>query len=178
MDLGVDTMLCVIAMLDDSSSEKLGQLCKIVEEFGIPARYWYGHITMVSYLGEDEAGFIDKCREALAGCTEFLVHYDRLEQLAPTPSIVASPRMTPELMEVHRRLLSTVPDELDKWSAVEFWHPHTTLFYHTEADLLKIMERMEQSFEPITATISSIEFSKVTDKGYEIVDSIDLPTVG
>lgn len=167
-------MLCVIARIDDSARARLDLLCKIAEEFDLPARYLHGHITLVTYLGQDEVQFVEGCKAALTDWKPFSVFYDRIELLAPTPSIVASPEMTQELISIHGRLMSVAPSELDSWSSRELWHPHTTLFYHTEADLQAISERMKKRFVPFSADISRIEFSRVTANGYQIIDSVAL----
>ena len=167
-------MLCVIAKVDDLARDRLNALCKIAEEFGFPARYLYGHITLVSYIGKNEREFIDQCKVALSGRKAFPVVYDRIELMPPTPSIVASPRRTQELTAIHGLLMSVAPSELNSWSSKELWHPHTTLFYHTEADLHTISKRMGNYFSPFSATVSRIEFSRVTDRGYEIIDSVML----
>jgi len=167
-------MLCVIAKIDNAARERLNELCKAVEEFDLPVRYLYGHITLVSYIGQNEADFVEQCKAALMNWKTFPVAYNRVELLPPTPSIVASPELSQELVAIHDLLLSVAPSEMDSWSAKEVWHPHTTLFYHTEADLPAIAERMRNIFAPFTAEIVRIEFSRVSDGGYEIVDSITL----
>ena len=167
-------MLCVIAKIDDVARARLDVLCKTAEEFGFPARYLHGHITVVTYLGQNEEKFMERCREVLENQTSFSVFYNRIELLTPTPSIVASPEMTQELTSIHAGLAAVAPTELDTWSSAELWHPHTTLFYHTEANLQVISERMKESFLPFSAEILKIEFSKVTDNGYIILDSITL----
>ena len=167
-------MLCVIAKIDNAARERLNELCKVVEEFDLPVRYLYGHITLVSYIGQNEADFIAQCKTALKNWSAFHVAYNCVELLPPTPSIVASPELSQELVAIHDLLLSVAPSEMDSWSAKEVWHPHTTLFYHTEADLPAIAERMRKIFVPFTAEVVRIEFSRVTDGGYEIVDSITL----
>ena len=167
-------MLCVIAKIDNAARERLDELCKVVEEFDLPVRYLYGHITLVSYIGQNEADFIAQCKTALKNWRAFPVAYNCVELLPPTPSIVASPELSQKLVAIHDLLLSVAPSEMDSWSAKEVWHPHTTLFYHTEADLQAIAERMRNVFAPFTAEIVRIEFSRVTDNGYEIVDSITL----
>ena len=167
-------MLCVIAKIDNAARERLNELCKVVEEFDLPVRYLYGHITLVSYIGQNEADFIAQCKTALKTWRSFPVGYHCVELLPPTPSIVASPELSRELVALHDLLLSVAPSEMDAWSAKEVWHPHTILFYHTEADLQAIAERMRNFFAPFTAEVVRIEFSRVTDSGYEIVDSITL----
>ena len=167
-------MLCVIAKIDNAARERLNELCKVVEEFDLPVRYLYGHITLVSYIGQNEADFVEQCKAALMNWKTFPVAYNCVELLPPTPSIVASPELSQELVAIHDLLLSVAPSEMDSWSAKEVWHPHTTLFYHTEADLPAIAERMRNIFAPFTAEIVRIEFSRVTDGGYEIIDSITL----
>lgn len=167
-------MLCVIAKIDNAARERLNELCKIAEEFNLPARHLHGHITLVSYVGQNEATFVAQCKAALKEWKVFPVTYNGVGLLPPTPSIVASPELSQELVAIHDLLLSVAPSEMDSWSAKEVWHPHTTLFYHTEADLPAIAERMRKIFVPFTAEIVRIEFSRVTDGGYEIVDSITL----
>ena len=167
-------MLCVIAKIDEAAKARLDGLCRVVEEFGFPPRYLYGHITLVTYLGQEEEKFIEGCKTVLRGQTAFPIRYNRIELLTPTPSIVASPDRTEELCDLHDRLLEIAPSELDMWSSNHRWHPHTTLFYHTEADLRPISQRMQEDFVPFYAQISDVEFSKVTDDGYVIVDSVAL----
>ena len=167
-------MLCVIAKIDSAARERLNELCKVVEEFDLPVRYLYGHITLVSYIGQNEANFIAQCKTALKNWRAFSVAYNRVELLPPTPSIVASPELSQKLVAIHDLLLSVAPSEMDSWSAKEVWHPHTTLFYHTEADLQAIAERMRKIFVPFTSEVVRIEFSRVTDSGYEIIDSFTL----
>ena len=58
-------MLCVIAKIDNAARERLNELCKVVEEFDLPVRYLYGHITLGSYIGKNEADFIAQCKTAL-----------------------------------------------------------------------------------------------------------------
>lgn len=167
-------MLCVIAKIDDNARARLETLCKIVEEFGLPARPLHGHVTLITYLGQEEKTFVKRCKSILSKQGAFSIFYNRIELLTPTPSIVASPEMTQELRSIHAQLAELAPSDLDKWSSKEIWHPHTTLFYHTEANLQTIAERIEEEFIPFCAEVSEIEFSKVTDSGYEIIDSITL----
>ena len=171
-------MLCVIAKIDDAARKRLDALCKVAEEFHLPARYLYGHITLVTYLGQQETAFVRQCKQILACQTAFSVFYNRIEILYPTPSIVASPERTPELMQIQARLAGTAPGELDRWTSPVRWHPHTTLFYHETADLQRISGKMAERFVPFHAGIGGIEFSRVTENGYDILDSIVLPSTG
>lgn len=167
-------LLCVIAKIDDVAREQLNELCQIVEEFDFPTRYLYGHITLVSYIGQNEVDFVEQCKAVLNGQGEFSVAYKCVECLPPTPSIVASPELSQELADIHSLLLSVAPYEMDSWSSNELWHPHTTLFYNTEANLHVILEQMKKCFVPFSAKVSRIEFSKVTDSGYKIIDYIEM----
>lgn len=167
-------MLCVIAKIDDNARARLDALCKIVEKFDLPPRPLHGHVTLVTYLGQEEKAFVERCKSILSKQGAFSIFYNRIELLTPTPSIVASPEMTQELRSIHAQLVEVAPSDLDKWSSREIWHPHTTLFYHTEANLQAIAERIEEEFVPFRAEVSEIEFSKVTDSGYEIIDSMKL----
>lgn len=167
-------MLCVIARIDDAAKARLDALCKLVKEFDLSARYLYGHITLVTYLGHEEAEFIEQCKAALSNQTAFSLFYNRIEILTPTSIIVASPDITQELRSIHAQLIEVAPSDFDSWSSEELWYPHTTLFYHTEANLQAISERIKEDFVSFLAEVSRIEFSKVTDCGYEIIDAITL----
>lgn len=58
-------MLCAIAKIDPTARERLEALCGIAEEFGYAPRPLHGHLTLVTYLGEDEADFIGCCKASL-----------------------------------------------------------------------------------------------------------------
>lgn len=167
-------MLCAIAKIDPTARERLEALCRIAEEFGYAPRPLHGHLTLVTYLGEDEPDFIGCCKASLENQCPFSILYNKIELLLPTPSIVASPEPTAELLAVQAKLREAAPPPLDVWTSKECWHPHTTLFYHTEVDLEPIAKRMKQYFVPFYAEISCVEFSKVTEHGFEIVDSVTL----
>ena len=68
-------MLCVIALLDPASTERLSRLRRLTAAFGVPPRAVHGHITLASYIGEDEAGFISSCQAILSRRRKFSVHY-------------------------------------------------------------------------------------------------------
>lgn len=167
-------MLCVIARIDNAAEEKLASLCGTVAEFGVLPKQIYGHITLITYLGQDEAGFVNQCRIVLNERRPFSVIYDHIEVLSATSIVVASPRLTRDLTTLHSYLAEIAPTELDTWSSVGVWRPHTTLLYHPETDLEAIAQRMRKHFAPFPAQISSIEFSRVTENGYEIIDAIAL----
>ena len=167
-------MLCVIAKIDDAGRQRLDALCKIAAEFGLPPRPLHGHITLISYLGQDEAAFIARCKAALRSQGAFSVRYEGVGILSPTPSIAALPCKTPELAAVHAHLIEAWPCDLSQWSLREIWRPHTTLFHDETADLPPIAARMQAAFTPFTAEVARIEFSRVTDSGYEIIDAFEL----
>lgn len=167
-------MLCVIAKIDNAATERLQELCKIAEEFGLPVKELHGHITLISYIGPHETRFIQQCKNILRHHRSFAVHYHGVEVLRSTPNIVALPELSQELITLHHALASTAPSELDSWSSTTLWRPHTTLLSHTEADLQAIAQVMHSRFTPFSAQVFSVEFSKVNDNGYDIIDSIQL----
>ena len=154
-------MLCAIARIDTKSREKLSALQQAAERFGITVHKIYGHITLATYMGEDDRAFIASCKEILSACTPFSVYYEKVEVLSATSIIVASPR-------------KEWGHSLDHWTNNDHWQPHTTLVYDPQIDLQVLAEAMQKEFIPFFAHVTKIEFSQVTAHGYEIVDSVDL----
>ena len=167
-------MLCVIAKLDDAATEKLEALRQAALPGGETAKRLYGHITVASYLGADELSFIRACKALLTGFPAFAVSYVKLEVLEESSVLVASPEKSGALLSLHRRIAERWPDSLDKWTATERWHPHTTLLHSPTADLQALRRKMEAAFSPFSARVGRIEFSRVTDDGYEILDRAEL----
>lgn len=87
---------------------------------------------------------------------------------------MASPEPVAELLSVQAKQREAAPPPLDVWTSKEHWNPHTTLFYHAQADLESIAKRMKERFAPFYAEISCVEFSKATEYGFEIVDAVTL----
>ena len=81
-------MLCVIAKLDKRSADKLTAIKRaLVSDAG--SKPLYGHITLASYVGEDEAGFMAFCTSLLKGVPRFAVPYTQLAVLEETSIIAA-----------------------------------------------------------------------------------------
>ena len=167
-------MLCVIAKLDGAATEKLQALRSLAfppGEAGLPL---HGHITLATYVGKEEARFLEACRELLRDAPAFSVRYGRLEVLEETSILAALPEPSPELEALHRRIAAAFPADLDLWTGTERWRAHTTLYYSPEADLESLLRRMETAFTPFTAHISAVEFSRVLESGYEILGAVKL----
>ena len=97
-------MLCVIAKIDPKSKARFLKLQGKIEKLGISVKALHGHITLVSYIGEDEAAFIASCKEILSSCKVFPVCYDKIEVLASSCIVVASPRKEGVLEAVQRKM--------------------------------------------------------------------------
>ena len=167
-------MLCVIAKLPDDASEKLRMLRDSVlscERAGGPL---YGHITIATYLPEDDRRFAEACAETIRRYGPFSVHYERISVLNRTSIIAALPSMSEELVTLHSRIADLYGCELDRWTAGRDWQPHTTLFYDPAADLQVLCRKMQQRFVPFETRISRIELSEVRENGYTIRDVIGL----
>lgn len=167
-------MLCVIARLDEQAVSLLQELQSAAVQWGAAPRRIHGHITLVSYMGEDEQAFLAHCKQILRTTDMFSVEYEALTVLRETDIIVASPRKTDQLRELHRSLGSGYWERLDRWSQKEIWRPHTTLVYGLDLNLDQLCRLMWDRFHPFAAWVTKIEFSRVTADGYEIVDFIDL----
>lgn len=167
-------MLCVIAKLDDAVTKTLMTFQKIAYGEHQNRGTLYGHITVAAYMSDDEAGFISACKGYLDHFPAFDIIFDKIEVLDETSIIVASPRRTKTLELLHQCITDNFNDALDKWTKADVWYPHTTLYYDPEADLGKICSKMREHFVPVTSHIAAIEFSRVMESGYEIVDHVNL----
>jgi len=169
-------MLCVLAKLDETTTEKLRALQRVAfcDTPALRPFHLHGHITVAVYTGDDEEGFARFCRALLAGMPAFAVEYRKLEVLSETSILVASPEKTGTLETVHRRIAQLYDPALNQWTQTARWLPHTTLLHDPDADLQRLCRLLSAAFTPISARVSHIEFSRVTETGYEIVDSIAL----
>lgn len=168
-------LLCVIAKIDELAEAKFVRLQNIAAQFGAAPNLLHGHITLVSYLNGNENELIAYCKAALYGQKSFSVSYDKIAVLPTTSIIVALPRKTEILLSVHNKLTANFCECLDQWTQNNIWQPHTTLLIHNSyTNLTEIVHAMQTEFEPFTAYIESIEFSRVTENGYDIIDSLNL----
>lgn len=167
-------MLCVIAKLDCVSTDVLQNLQRRAVANGAPSKKIRGHITLVTYLGDDEAGFICQCKKKLKGFPGFFVEYRRLALLSATSIITAEPEKSGNLLELYQALASVNTDALNVWTRPEYWQPHTTLVYAPDLNLTELLKPMEAVFTPFAAEVTRVEFSRVLKDGYEIVDYVDL----
>ena len=167
-------MLCVIAKLSPDVNDKLSRL----RETAMPQVHFssplYAHITLATYLPEDTENFIAFCREIFRDVPSFTVRYEKLEVLSETSIIVATPSFSETLRSLHDRISSHFGEKLDCWTRGEAWYPHTTLVYNPAMDLNAICKEMQKHFIPFDASIEQIEFSRVEENGYTIVESVRL----
>ena len=167
-------MLCVIAKLDDAATERLAVVRKAAFPYGKAVRPLYGHITLATYVGDNETDFIQSCKDRLKDLPAFDVVFEKVEVLEETSIIVAAPAESKYLYSIHQRIAEKNDDALDRWTKADVWYPHTTLFYGPGSNLADICSRMKGSFVPFAAHISRIEFSRIIDNGYDIVESMEL----
>lgn len=167
-------MLCAIAILDEAARERLAQLAQLTERFGIPPRNIHGHITLATYVGENESGFVSSCKKRLSAHEKFSVWYDRIEIWGPPEIIVAAPRKDHGIAAIQKEISRRWEQYLNEWTKADVWQPHTTLVTNPQADFQAILETMREMFEPFAAMVERIEFSRVYEQGYEIVDCVEL----
>lgn len=166
-------MLCAIAKLDSAAQERLMYIAESVMHFGLTPKRVYGHITLATYISGDEGELLAYCKEALRAQPPITVYYDALKIIS-TNCIVVAPCQTQELTALYSRLQTRYTEYLDEWTRGGAWLPHTTLAYHPTADLNAMLYEMNKRFAPFEAKISCVDFSRVTDSGYEILGCVDL----
>lgn len=167
-------MLYVIARIDPAARKRITRMRQLAVPFGIAPREVHGHITLAGYTGGDEGKFVSSCKTILSGYGKFSVRYDEIKLFASTSAIVAAPRKDGALDAIQREISNAWEAGLNEWTRREVWQPHTTVAYHPTADLEAITEIMREEFEPFTAEVSRIEFSREYDGRYEIIDFIEL----
>jgi len=167
-------MLCAIAKLDPAASERLMELAKLTDSFGIPSRNVYGHITLATYVGDDEDRFISSCKAVLSGYEKFSICFDKIEVFASTSMIAAVPRAGKTIAAIQAGISRRWAADLNEWTRENVWQPHTTLVYDPHSDLEPIAKIMREKLEPFAAQVDRIEFSRVYENGYEIIDFIEL----
>lgn len=166
-------MLCVIAKLNGEATEKLMAIRKAALSDAVVTPL-YGHITIATYVGDNEAQFIRFCKSLLAGMRSFPVRYEKIAVLEATSIIVASPEKSGPLEALHLGIAEKYNRFLHPWTQIGQWYPHTTLLYGPGLDLHRICREMSAFFVPFSSQISLIEFSRVLESGYAIVDSVVL----
>ena len=169
-------MLCVIAKLNDSAADTLVKLQRAAASHVSEMKPLYGHITIASYVGDDESGFVRSCKQLLKGFSAFEVVYDKVEVLDETSVIVVTPVKSEPLSSLHQRIAELFYDSLDRWTKDYTWYPHTTLIFDPQSDLHDICNKVAASFAPFKAEVKTIEFSRVCENTYEIIDRIELPS--
>ena len=120
-------MLCVIARVDPGARERLAALRRTAEAWDSRRGELYGHITLVTYVGDEEERFIASCRALLSGRRAFSVRYGGIEILPATSILVASLEKEGELLSLHGEIAEKWSGGLDRWTGDERWKPHTTL---------------------------------------------------
>lgn len=175
-------MLCVIAIIDSAATARLIKAEQIAEHFGIPSQNVHGHITLATYIGNDEERFISSCKRILSNHGKFPVYYDKIEAWTSTSGassfIVAVPRKEHTLVAIQKEISKEWSAYLNKWTQESVWNPHTSLLYIPGADLDIVAEAMQEEFEPFVTQISRIEFTHVyeneVESSIEIVDFFEL----
>ena len=97
-------MLCVLAKISDDATEKLAAIQRSAFPDKEDFKPLHGHITLASYEGTDEAGFIRSCKELLKGTTSFDVFYEKVEEFDNPYNIVAKPGASVILYALHQKI--------------------------------------------------------------------------
>lgn len=167
-------MLCAIAIIDDASRNRLLEIQRIGKKFDIPSRHLHGHITLATYVGTDDGAFVSSCKSILSSYPPCSVLYHRIRILSATSIIVAVPSRNTLLTDMQREISDRWHQDLDQWTKSEIWEPHTTLVHKPDFDLEPVAQAMREQFLPFSALIDRIEFSKVHENGYEILETVFL----
>ena len=168
-------MLCAIAIIDPATTERLRCLRRLAEQFGAPPRDIHGHITLATYIGDDEESFISSCKTLLEGYKRFSVHYDAITIFDSSAVIVAVPRREPQLVSMQQDIARVWSADLNEWTQEDTWSPHTSLLYSRQLDLPAILQAMQAEFVPFTAHVDRIEFTHIhEDDSCELADFLTL----
>lgn len=77
----------------------------------------YGHITIATYLPEEEILFMTAFAELIREFRPFTIHNAKTDFLPETSIVVATPEKTEELMVLHRRTAGMFAGSLDRWTS-------------------------------------------------------------
>ncbi len=171
-------MLCAIVIVDSEAEARLLKVEKIAERFGFPSKNVHGHITLATYMGDDEEAFMSSCKSILSGYGKFPVYYDKVEAWASVSGvktfIVAVPRKEPVIVNIQKEISQSWSTDLNKWTREDAWNPHTSLMHIPGVDLSDVAEAMQKEFKPFVAQIDRIEFTRV----FEDEDKCSFETAG
>ena len=170
----MNRLICVIAKLPPNAVERLNILKESVRSERPATHSLYGHITIATYLPDDDAAFRQVCSGIIRETPSFSLRYEKLEVLSETSIVVAVPSKPTILLDLHNRIAEKFGSSMDRWTCGNEWYPHTTLIYDPDADLNALCRNMQQQFSPFEVSITQIEFSRVEETGYTILESIDL----
>lgn len=120
----------------------------------------------------DEKAVMHRCSDVLKGFGSVHVHYEEILELDETYIVVAALEKTSALMHLQRKVVEGMEQWLDRWTHSNIWQPHTTLVHEPGMELGAINRAMQASFVPFDTMIERIEFSRVTENGYEIVGHV------
>ena len=175
-------MLCAIIVIDSDATERLSEVERIAERFGYPPKNVHGHITLATYIGDDEEKFISSCKTILSGFGKFPVYYDKVEAWESMSGIksfiVAVPRKEYAIVTLQEEISKDWTADLNSWTQKDTWNPHTSLKHVPGTDLSDVAKAMQVEFEPFVAQIDRIEFTRVYENegkwSYEIADFVEL----
>lgn len=175
-------MLCAIIVIDSDAAELLAKIEQIAERFGFPPKNVHGHITLATYIGDDEEAFLSSCKSILSGYGKFPVYYDKVEAWTSMSGvksfIVAVPRKERAIVNLQKEISKGWSADLNEWTREDTWNPHTSLIYVPGTDLSAVAEAMQREFEPFVTQIDRIEFTRVYESedrcSFEIADFVEL----
>ena len=78
-------------------------LRKAVISKELPVKPFYGHITIATYLPDDEE-FVQGCSEIFRETPSFRIRYAKLEVLSETSIVVAVPSKPDALLALHNKI--------------------------------------------------------------------------
>lgn len=170
-------MLCVIAKIDKKSEEKLRELKDVESLFNIKTKPIYGHVTLLTYLNDNEKELINYCKEILQDFNSFYIKYDDIDIFRNTSAVIAKVKKDGMLLDLHNKLTSKYSGNLDCWTNNDKWTPHSTLIWKQGINLDEIAAEIKKQFKSFYAHVESIEFFRVLEDDnnkYEFVDRIEL----
>lgn len=164
-----------IWILDEKTNEKLDEIRKALELFGIEYSPIYGHITFASYVNVNIDEILEYTKKFVEGKKSFHINCSVLGFLT-TNCIACIPSTSGKLLEYYEEYHQEFDSYCNIWTSIdsELWLPHISLYYSESEDLGAIIGEMSKRFTQLKGKVVRMELSVVNENDFNIIYSYDL----